>query len=262
MMNRKKSYLALILTLFYLFSFLLTVPTASAEEQKPVEIDYKVVRTYPHDTKSFTQGLEFYNGYLYEGTGLYGRSSLQKINLETAEVLKKRNLNDEFFGEGITILNKRIYQLTWKNNKMFVYDQDFNLIKTHNYSGEGWGLSNDGKNLIMSDGSEYIYFRDPETLKVKKRIKIYFEDQALKNINELEYINGYIYANIWGEDIIVKIDTASESVTAYLNLENLLDKNKYDDINVLNGIAYLKDRDHLLVTGKLWPKIFEIKLLY
>lgn len=259
---RKKLYIILILILFYFFSASVFSTIVFASENTVYKINYRVVKTYPHDRNSFTQGLEFYNGYLYEGTGLYGRSSLQKIDLKTGEVLKKRNLDDKYFGEGITILNNKIYQLSWQNNTMFVYNLDFDLIKKVNYSGEGWGLTNDGENLIMSNGSEYIYYRDAKTFEITKKIQIAFDNEPLKNINELEYINGFIYANIWGKNIIVKISPDSAEVKAYLDLKNILDKIEYDyKLNVLNGIAYLEERDHLLVTGKLWPKIFEIKLI-
>jgi glutamine cyclotransferase len=226
------------------------------------EISYRIVNTYPHAKDSFTQGLEYYEGYLYEGTGLYGRSSLRKVKLETGQVIKIINLDKEYFGEGITILNNKIYQLSWQNNTAFVYDLDFNLIKRFNYNGEGWGLCNNGQYLIMSNGSEFIYFRDPDSFKVIKIIKVVFNNQALKNINELEFIKGYIYANIWQKDIIVKINPSSGKVEDYLDLENILDKSKYDyNIDVLNGIAYLENNDSFLITGKFWPKIFEIKLL-
>lgn len=257
----KNLSITLILILICFFSAAILSPIIFSEENMADEIDYRIVKTYPHDKNAFTQGLEFHNGYLYEGTGLYGRSSLRKIELQTGKILKQINLDEKYFGEGITIFNNKIYQLSWQNNTMFVYDIDFNLIKKVNYSGEGWGLSNDGENLIMSNGSEYIYYRDPETFEIKKKFKVEFNNEPLKNINELEYINGFIYANIWGKDIIVQISPAAE-VVAYLDLKNILDKNKYDyKINVLNGIAYLEERDHLLITGKLWPKIFEIKII-
>ncbi len=259
---RKKMYLILTLILFYLFSSAVFSTIVFTVDNTARKIDYRVINTYPHDRNSFTQGLELYDGYLYESTGLYGRSSLKKIDLKTGEVLKKINLDEKYFGEGITILNNKIYQLSWQNNTMFIYDLEFDLLKKVNYSGQGWGLTNNGKNLMMSNGSEYIYYRDPETFEITKIIKITFDNKALKNINELEYINGYIYANLWGKDIIVKINPDSGEVKAYLDLKDILDKDKYDyKINVLNGIAYLEERDHLLITGKLWPKIFEIELI-
>jgi glutamine cyclotransferase len=262
MKKMKKIFIILILALFCFFSAApILTPLVFGAENTANKIGYKIVKTYPHDKNAFTQGFEFYNGYLYEGTGLYGRSSLRKIDLQTGRILKTINLDDKYFGEGITILNNKIYQLSWQNNTLFVYNLEFDLIKKVNYSGEGWGLTNDGKNLIMSNGSEYIYYRDPKTFKITKKTEIVFANEPLKNINELEYINGFIYANIWGEDIIVQISPKSSEVIAYLDLKNILDKSKYDyKINVLNGIAYLEDRDHLLITGKLWPKIFEIKI--
>ncbi|MFW6000859.1 MAG: glutaminyl-peptide cyclotransferase [Halanaerobium sp.] len=226
------------------------------------EINYRIINTYPHAKDSFTQGFEYYDGYLYESTGLYGRSSLRKIELKTGRVINKINLDKKYFGEGITILNNKIYQLSWKSNTVFVYDLDFNQIKKYYYNGEGWGLCNNGQYLIMSNGSEFIYFRDPDSFEVIKKIKVVFNNEEVKNINELEFIKGYIYANIWQKDIIIKINPNSGKVEAYLDLEHILDKSKYDyNIDVLNGIAYLEKNDSFLITGKFWPKIFEIKLL-
>ncbi len=234
----------------------------SEQKSEAEKVKYRVIASYPHSKSAFTQGLEFYEGYLYEGTGLYGRSSLKKLELKTGKTLKERKLADLYFGEGITIFNENIYQLTWKKGKLFIYDLNFNLLKIISYNGEGWGLSNNGRSLIMSDGSEYIYYRDPNNFQILKRIKILFNGKALQDLNELEYIDGYIYANVWQKDIIVKINPNSGRVVSYLDLKSLLDKSKYQyEINVLNGIAYIEERGSLLITGKLWPKIFEIKLL-
>lgn len=267
----KKLTLGFILLFLFLFCFsgIFNIMTqnytkaAQLEQLSTAEkIEYRIIASYPHAKSSFTQGLEFYEGYLYEGTGLYGRSSLKKLDLKTGRTLKEKKLAGLYFGEGITILDGKIYQLTWKKGKLFIYDLNLNLQKVLNYNGEGWGLTNNGSSLIMSDGSEYIYYRDPASFQILKRIKILFNGKELKDLNELEYINGYIYANVWQEDIIVKIDPGSGRVVSFLDLENILDKSKYNyDINVLNGIAYIEARDNLLITGKLWPKIFEIKLI-
>ncbi|MFW5988103.1 MAG: glutaminyl-peptide cyclotransferase, partial [bacterium] len=205
-------------------------------------------------------GLEIYNEYLYEGTGLYGKSSLKKIEIESGKVLNEIDLNKEYFGEGITILDKKVYQLSWKENTAFVYDLDFNLINTFSYEGEGWGLTNNNQHLLMSNGSHYISFRSADTFKIIKKIEVKINKQKVKNLNELEYHNGYIYANIWQEDYIIKINADTGQVEAYLDLTGIL-KTDYDgEIDVLNGIAYNPENKSFLVTGKLWPKIYEIRI--
>ena len=222
--------------------------------------DYKIIAEYKHDPKSFTQGLEIYNNYLYEGTGLYGRSSLRKIDIESAKVLKKINLDKKYFGEGITILNNKIYQLTWKEHTAFVYDLNFNLLNKFKYAGEGWGLTNDGQYLIMSNGSQFIFFRDPKTFKIIKKIKVNINDNIVQDINELEYLDGFIYANIWQKDYIIKIDAETGSIKAYLDFSNLLDQKHEDQADVLNGIAYDFQNKSFLITGKLWPKIYRVTI--
>ena len=185
---------------------------------------------------------------------------MRKVEIKSGKVLKKINLNKKYFGEGITILNNKIYQLSWKEQTAFVYDLNFSLLNKFKYQGEGWGLTNDGQQLIMSDGSEYIYFRDPDTFQINKIIKVEVNNQSLKNINELEYLNGFIYANIWQKDYILKIDAESGVVKAYLDLSNILDQKYKETADVLNGIAYDPQTETFLVTGKLWPKIYRIKL--
>lgn len=247
--------------LFILLSLLLLTSTSFAvnfEETKNLE--YEILNTYNHDPEAFTQGLEIHNNYLFEGTGLYGKSSLRKVEIQSGKVLKKINLNKKYFGEGITILNNKIYQLSWKEETAFVYDLNFSLQNKFKYQGEGWGLTNDGQQLIMSNGSEYIYFRDPDTFQINKIIKVEVNNQSLKNINELEYLNGFIYANIWQKDYIVKIDAENGVVKAYLDLRNILDEKYKNNVDVLNGIAYDSQNKSFLLTGKLWPKIYRIKL--
>lgn len=224
-------------------------------------LNYEVTAEYPHDDQAFTQGLEIYNNHLYEGTGLYGKSSLRKIEIESAKILKKIKLNKKYFGEGITILNNKIYQLSWKENTAFVYDLDFNLIKTFKYKNQGWGLSNNGESLIMSSGSQFLTFRDPQTFKINKKIEVKINNKALKNINELEYLDGLIYANIWQTDYIVIIDAHSGAVQSYLDLSNILAKKYENKAGVLNGIAYDPKNKNFLITGKLWPKVYRINII-
>lgn len=251
-----KNYKIIILSLILLICFSFN---SSAFESGGLEkLNYRILDTYPHDPKSFTQGLEIYNNFLYEGTGLYGRSSLRKIKIENGKILKQKNLSEKYFGEGITILNKKIYQLSWKENTVFVYNTDFKLLKKFKYQGEGWGLTNDGENLIMSNGSEYIYFRDPDNFKIIKKIEIKGGGKKIKNLNELEYHSGFIYANVWQTDYIVKINKKTGNAASYLDLSNILKESFRDEANVLNGIAYDPKNDNFLITGKLWPQIFRI----
>lgn len=255
-----KKIISLIIILLIISSFSLS----AAEINFPPELEklnYQIIAQYPHDSNAFTQGLEIYNGNLYEGTGLYGSSTLRRVDLESGEIKKLIRLPEKYFGEGITVIDNKIYQLSWKENTAFVYDLKFNLLKEFNYQGEGWGLANDGQNLIMSNGSEYLYFRDRYSFEINNEIRVHFKNKIIKNINELEYIDGYIYANIWQTDYIIKIDAENGEIVSYLDLTNILNKDDYgEEIDVLNGIAYDQKDDHLLVTGKLWPKIFRIKI--
>ncbi|MFQ3611255.1 MAG: glutaminyl-peptide cyclotransferase [Fimbriimonadales bacterium] len=226
---------------------------------------YRVVNTYPHDREAFTQGLEYYNGWLYESTGLEGRSSLRKVELRTGRVLQIRRLSQEIFAEGITLFNSRIYQLTWKNGVAFVYDRDsFRNITEHRYTGEGWGLTHDGKHLIMSDGSDTLFFRDPDTFGVVRQLKVHANGAPVRNLNELEYIEGEIWANIWQTDMIARISPKTGEVVGWVDLEglvNLLPERDRLYADVLNGIAYDKQNKRLFVTGKLWSRLFEIELV-
>ncbi len=235
----------------------------------PVVYDYNIVNEYPHDTKAYTQGLEYYNGFLYETTGRRGQSSLRKVELKTGKVLQKVDLNSKYFGEGMTIFNNKIYWLTWQAKKGFVYNLDtFKQEKEFSYgkSTEGWGLTHNEKELIKSDGTHKIWFLDPKTLNEKKSIQVYTNKYALKDLNELELIDGKIYSNKYQQNAIVIIDPETGIVEGVANLNSLkkemekTQKLKPQD-EVLNGIAYDAENKRLFVTGKNWGKLFEIELV-
>ncbi|MCI0335940.1 MAG: glutaminyl-peptide cyclotransferase [Acidobacteria bacterium] len=233
--------------------------TAPARVQN---LTYEVVNVYPHDPNAFTQGLVFHEGALYESTGLNGQSSIRKVDLQTGQVLKKVDVASQFFGEGLALFNGRAYQLTWQSQQGFIYELDsFHLINTFAYTGEGWGLTHDGRSLIMTDGTNRIRFLNPVNFTVERVINVYDGSGPVNNLNELEYIKGEIYANIWLTDRIARIDPQSGRITAWINLSGLLSpEDRQRPVDVLNGIAYDEARDRLFVTGKLWPKLFEIKL--
>jgi glutaminyl-peptide cyclotransferase len=219
------------------------------------------VHSYPHDREAFTQGLQFVDGILYEGTGLNGRSSIRKTKFETGEVLQTRSVPKEYFGEGITVWNRELFQLTYQSGVAFVYDaQSFAPKRSFRYAGEGWGLTHDETSLIMSDGSEYLRFLDPATFVERRRLRVTALGQPLKNLNELEYVKGEIFANVWQTDYIARIDAATGQVKSYVDLRGLLPPGEAAAVDVLNGVAYDAAGDRLFVTGKLWPRLFEIKL--
>jgi len=223
---------------------------------------YTVVRTYPHDRDAFTQGLQFVDGALYEGTGLNGRSSIRKVNLETGAVLQKRDVSDAYFGEGITVWRNELVQLTWQSGVAFVYDRHtFSPLRTFRYRGEGWGLTHDGTSLIMSDGSEMLRVLDPATFDVRRRVRVTASGSPVRELNELEYVKGEIFANIWQTDRLARIDPRTGNVTGWIDLGGLLTPRERASTDVLNGIAYDAARDRLFVTGKLWPKVFEVRLV-
>ena len=224
---------------------------------------YQVVHVYPHDRRAFTQGLEFRAGFLYEGTGLNGRSSLRKVKLETGEVLQQISLPQQYFGEGITVINQQIIRLTWRSEAGFVYDQtSFRELRSFNYPGEGWGLANDGSQIYMSDGSEQIRVWDPGSLAEKRRFTVRDGVKRVSNINELEWVRGEIYANVWQTDKIVRISPQDGRVLGWVDMSGLLSAaDRAEQVDVLNGIAYDVLGDRLFVTGKLWPKLFEIKIV-
>jgi glutaminyl-peptide cyclotransferase len=224
---------------------------------------FQVVRSWPHDPAAYTQGLEFYKGALYESTGLYGKSSLRKVDLESGKILQQHELPSEYFGEGITVFQDKIYQLTWQSHKGFIYDlQTFQLLKEFSYSGEGWGLTHDDRFLIMSDGTNEIRFLDPQSLQTKRTLDVRSEGRPLANLNELEYLKGEILANVYESDYIVRIDPGTGKVDGWIDLTGLLSAaDRSRPVDVLNGIAYDGTKDRLVITGKLWPKIFEIRLV-
>lgn len=223
---------------------------------------YRIVRTYPHDPNAFTQGLQFLDGVLYEGTGLNGRSSIRKVQLETGKVLQERAISPEYFGEGITVWKNDLLELTWQSHVAFVYEKaTFEPKKRFSYPGEGWGLTHDGTNLIMSDGSDELRVLDPATFAEKRRIKVTAAGAPLRNLNELEYVKGEIFANIWQTDYVARIAPENGRVGGYIDLRGLLTPAERAKTDVLNGIAYDAARDRLFVTGKLWPKLFEITVI-
>ena len=238
---------------------------------QPKLLNYTIVNTYPHDIQAYTQGLEFYRDTLYEGTGngsgpsgKRGMSSLRKTNYRTGEVYKKVELADNYFGEGITILNNKVYQLTWQNNEGYVYNADtFKKEKTFSYFKpiEGWGLTNDGKNLYQSDGTEKIWIIDPTTFKEVGYLNVYSFETKIKAVNELEWIDGKIYGNVYQKDAIAVINPKNGAVEGIINLADLTTKiAKLEDTDVLNGIAYNPKTKTIFVTGKNWDKMFEIKV--
>lgn len=238
-------------------------PDSKAAVQPAVTYSYKIIKTYPHDTKSFTQGLVFDDGFLYEGTGGLGRSTLRRIKPDTGAVLQSYKLPDSLFGEGITVWGDKIFQLTWQARIGFVYDKrDFKLIKTFQYKNEGWGLTHNSRSLIMSNGTSDLYFLNPETFAVTGKITVHDKDGPVSSLNELEYVRGDIYANVWRTDRIAIIDPSTGRIKGWIDLKNLSQLSGADkDLKTLNGIAYDKENDKLFVTGKLWPKIYEITLL-
>lgn len=249
---------------------------------------YRIVRSFPHDRNAFTEGLVFKDGWLLEGTGLHGRSTLRRVTLETGQVTRVYALPEQYFGEGVTLLDDRIIQLTWKSHVGFVYDNDtFELLRVFHYPTEGWGITHDGSRLVMSDGTLTLYFLDPETLENTGRLVVHdshgpasrssLPDRCFPSgertavsvygepaigFNELEYIHGEVFANVWKTDCIARIDLQSGRVTGWVILSGLLDADESaGPIDVLNGIAYDDENDRLFVTGKLWPKLFEIELI-
>jgi glutamine cyclotransferase len=225
---------------------------------------YKVVRSFPHDRQAFTQGLVYLDGFLYEGTGQLGQSGIRKVRLETGEVLNIRPLDARYFGEGIAIWKDSLIQLTWQHGIGFVYNRDtFEPRRTFNYEGEGWGLTHDGTRLIMSDGSETGTLRilDPQTLRQVSKLIVRDDARPVAHLNELEFVKGEIYANVWQTERVARISPKTGRVTGWIDLRGLLDPREAAGVDVLNGIAYDAEKDRLFVTGKLWPRIFEIQLV-
>lgn len=238
--------------------------TATTQLSGPTPIyTYTVINVYPHDPEAFTEGLAFDEDVLYEGTGLQGRSYLRKVDLTTGKVLQQVDLAATLFGEGITVFGDHIYQLTWQSHQGFIYDKNsFTQQQEFSYPTEGWGLTHDGAQLIMSDGTARIYFRDPITLAEIGHLDVYDEHGPVVMLNELEYVRGEIYANVWQTDRIARIDPKRGQVVGWIDLTGLMPlQERVNTDAVLNGIAYQPAADRLFVTGKLWPKLFEIQLL-
>jgi glutamine cyclotransferase len=222
---------------------------------------YEIVNTFPHDKTAFTQGLVYLDGKLIESTGLLGHSSLREVDLLSGRVLRELPVA-HYFAEGLAVIGGKAYQLTWQAHKGFVYDEPtFRLEREFSYAGEGWGLATDGHWLILSDGTAQIRFLDPDTFKVERTIQVTLRGRPVDQLNELEYIQGEIFANVWRTDLVVRIDPASGLVTGVIDFAGLLSPSDYGpDTDVLNGIAYDNDHDRLFVTGKLWPKLFQVRL--
>jgi glutamine cyclotransferase len=222
-----------------------------------------VVREYPHDPEAFTQGLAYDRGFVYEGTGLYGKSSLRRVDLSTGRVERLYEHEKEIFAEGIAVFEDRIYQLSWQNNLIFEFArEDFSLLRTWSYARQGWGATHDGEQLIVSDGSATLYFLDPVTMEEQRVIDVYDQSGPVQMLNELEYANGRIFANIYQQDRIAVISPESGAVSGYLDLSELVTQvRKKHKTGVLNGIMYDAEGDRLFVTGKLWPSLFEITLV-
>ena len=228
---------------------------------EPLHYTYNVVNVYPHNETAFTQGLIFEDGIIYESTGRYGQSTLRRVELETGNIIQLHALPDQFFGEGITIFDDKIIQLTWQSGKGFVYDKNsFDLLQEFTYPTKGWGITHNGSALIMSDGSATLYFLDPETFQTIGQVEVY-DEEPVALLNELEYIQGMVYANIWKEEKIVIINPETGHVTGWIDLEGINEAEKQNSNNVLNGIAYDTNDDRLFVTGKLWSQLFEISLV-
>jgi glutamine cyclotransferase len=272
-MNAKKNWIWLcVIILLTILIILVAVRLKPVDHQRPIssipsELDflagYRVINQYPHDPQAYTQGLIFHEGYLYESTGLRGYSTLRKVDLASGEVVQMIKLDDVFFAEGLTLWNKTLVQLTWQEQIGFLYNlDDFTLIDTFSYNTEGWGLTHDGSNLIMSDGTSTLFFLDPSTLKVVRTVEVSDNGAPVTRINELEYVLGEVYANIWQTKSIARIDPSSGLVNGWIDLGGLLpvDVNP-GSVDVLNGIAYDPTQDRLFVTGKLWPYLFEIALV-
>jgi glutamine cyclotransferase len=266
--------LSSIVLLLLLFSACKNKPGENVTEDNsnppPPFINFSIVKVYPHDTSSYTQGLQWVNNMLYEGTGRPGFSKLAEVNLQDGKAVKEVKINPNEFGEGITLLNNKIYQLTWQNNVVHVYDAvTFKKIKDISWPYEGWGLTTNGKELIVSTGSSNLYFVDPETFKILKQVSVIDNYGPVALLNELEYVKGFIYANQYETNYILKIDPESGKVVGKIDCDTLLQKSglPYDpgyytlnSGNVLNGIAYDSAKNSLYITGKLWPALFEIKL--
>lgn len=239
----------------------LASPLPSATPGTPL-YTWRIVRVFPHDPDAFTQGLVVEGDVLYESTGLRGRSTLRRVDLETGQVLQSVALPARYFGEGITLFRERIYQLTWQSHIGFVYDREqMRPLSDFEYPTEGWGLTHDGERLIMSDGTATLYFLDPDTLEQVGQVSVFDDTGPVVYLNELEYVQGEVWANVWQTDRIARIDPNTGQVVGWIDLAGLLSPEERRSADVLNGIAYDAVHDRLFVTGKWWPKLFEIELV-
>lgn len=238
---------------------------SSEEPPPPIEIESlraRVLERYPHDRNAFTQGLIWHEGSLYESTGQYGESSLRRVRLADGDVLAKRKLDRRFFGEGLARVGQRLIQLTWRSGKAIVSNLDtLEEQETLRYGGEGWGLCFDGNGLIMTDGSAVLVFRDPETMEIRRRVTVRRDGIPVRMLNELECVGPHVYANIWQRNEIVRIDPTTGDVTASIDVRGLLSREESARADVLNGIAYKPDTKTFLLTGKLWPTVFEVEFI-
>jgi glutamine cyclotransferase len=260
----RKRDLAIILTATAILVLSITAYILSSNKpaNTPRQYTYTIIKEYPHDTNAFTQGLVIDHGVLYEGTGLYRYSTLRRVDLETGEVPQQYSLSSEYFGEGITVFGDKIIQLTWLSHKGFVYDKNtFGLLQNFTYPTQGWGITHNGTHLIMSDGTANLYFLDPETFERTGQIAVNDTGSPVTELNELEYIKGEIYANIWHEKRIAIINPQTGNVRAWIDLTGIVDQEDTGGGRVLNGIAYNADEDRLFVTGKMWSKLYEIQLI-
>lgn len=237
----------------------LSCTVVDTHAQSPVVVP-SVHHAYVHDRNAFTQGLVYWRGYLYESTGLYGRSSLRRVDIGSGSVELRIELSESQFGEGLALVDDRLVQLTWKEGVANVYALDtFRMLGTYPYSGEGWGLCFDGKKLVMSDGTSSLYFRNAETFELESSVSVERNGRLLRQLNELECVNGFVYANVWQSEEIVKIDATSGQVAATIQVRDLLTSSEKAGTDVLNGIAYNPDTRRFFITGKLWPKLFEVE---
>jgi glutamine cyclotransferase len=259
-LRRRSSILLQILCALVLFGF---AGTALAADRSAIVDGYKVVHVYPHDTSAFTQGLIYLDGFLYEGTGLKGKSEIRMVDLKSGKVQQHYDLPNQYFGEGLTNWGSTLVELTWHAHEGFVYDRfSFRLLRTFNYPGEGWGLTHDERSLILSDGTPNLRFLDPKTFKEVRRVRVTDGGKPVEDLNELEYIHGEIYANIWNTNRIARIAPRTGKVLGWIDLTGILPRQEMENDNaVLNGIAYDEKGNRLFVTGKLWPKLFEIKVV-
>jgi len=264
--GRWRIFIFIVLILGVLFFFFVPIDwgreTALPDTLEPF-MTYQVLAIYPHDPTAFTQGLVYMKGFLYESTGIYGESSLRKVLPESGEVLQQVDLSGEYFGEGLTVWEEMLVQLTWQNGLGFVYDRgDFSLVDQFTYATEGWGLTQNGEHLIMSDGSSTLYFLSPEIYEVVRTVTVTYDGEEIQNLNELEYIRGEVFANIWYADDIIRINPETGEVAGWIDMAGILPEEEHTaTTDVLNGIAYDAVQDRLFVSGKCWPNLYQIRLI-